>query len=343
MPSCSPPNQGILSRTSLEKHPDRKKVLLTPELSTEEGLHASQSAGPMEPITLASLANTLKLEFHGEGETPLAGICSLNNLKADCIVMIEAVDQVDKVAGKVAAILHPLDLEVEGPGISAKLPRAVFAQLLEHFHPTPRPESGVHPTATVDSRAKIHPSASVGPYCSVGPGAKIGAGTILFGFAVVGEDAQVGDNCLIQPHVIVGRSCRLGSDCQLEAWAHLGEGVELGDEVDVGAHSSLAHGVKVGPGAKIDNLVVVGPRSEIGAGSLLVGQSAVDRDAKLHPGVVLAGQASVGPGAELVSGIQLGGRALALGKLDKPGPYLGNPAIPLKEEIRRRAQERKGR
>ena len=44
-----------------------------------------------------------------------------------------------------------------------------------------------------------------------------------------------------------------------------------------------------------------------------------------------------------IAGVQIGGRSLAEGELKEPGPYIGTPAIPLKEEMRRRARERKAK
>lgn len=329
--SCleSSPSGGSRCRLSISNGGGRK----APELRKDQT--------NMNPISLCELSQQIDVTPHGDDQTQLSGICSLEELREGQIVMVESAEQLERVKEIVAAVIHPQDLVCDLPGIAAEQPRVVFAKILGYFHPQPVPEVGIHESATVDRRAKLAEDVSVGPFCVVGPQAQLGAGVVLEAFVVVGESTSLGEGCRLGAHAVVGRNCRLGRDCRLEPWAHLGDDVVLGDAVDLGAHCTLRDGVQIEPGAKLDNLVVVGARSSIGAGSLLVGQSAVDRDAKLHPGVILAGQASVGPEAELVSGVQVGGRALALGKLDKPGPYLGNPAIPLKEEIRRRVQERK--
>jgi UDP-3-O-[3-hydroxymyristoyl] glucosamine N-acyltransferase len=295
-----------------------------------------------QPISLQELSTTLKVDYHGDGSAIISGVTSLERLQPGAIVMVESQAQLAQLQGsKVGAVLHPEDLTVAHPGFSAKNPRVLLAKILQHFHPPSKPQPGIHDSAAVDSRAEVDPTAFVGPFCVVGPKAKLGPGVILRGFVVIGEGSTVGEDSVLQPHVVVGNNATIGRDCQLEAWSKLGDNTRLGDSVDLGAHTNLAKDVVMEAGVKADNLVLVGPRSEIGAGSLLVAQSAVDRDAKLHSGVIVAGQGSVGPEAVLHSGVQIGGRGLALGELREPGPYIGQPAIPLKEEMHRRARARK--
>ena len=299
----------------------------------------------MSRWTLSELAQAVGAQAHGDDTVLILGVCGVDSpVQAGRIAMAETSEHLAALrGGAVAAILHGPELVLDAPGLIHPEPRLVFAKLLELFHPRLQGQPGVHATAIVDSRATVDPSAHIGPHCLIGPRANIGAHCFLQSFVSVGEDATIGEGCQLYAHVMVGQESELAPDCCLEPWAQVGNNVRLGAGVDLGAHTALGHGVQVGPGAKFDNLVVVGPRSRIGEKSLLVGQSSVDRDAHLHAGVILAGQSAVGPEAELVSGVQLGGRSWALGKLDKPGPYLGNPARPLKEEMRRQALERKAK
>ena len=292
-------------------------------------------------ITLSELSQKLGVDHHGDGSVTILGFRSLDRQAPGMMVMAEESDQLEKVSAEAACVLHSEKLEVNKPGIAHKNPRILLARILELFHPQARPEPGVDELATVDSRVEIHETASVGPHCVVGARAKLGAGVVLRAYVVIGEDTIVGDGSFIQPHVVIGAGCKIGRDCQLEPWAKMGEGATLGDGVDLGAHTNIGNEAEIQIGAKADNLVLVGPRTKVGPGSLLVGQSAVDRDAVLHAGVVIAGQGSVGAEAILHTGVQVGGRSLATGELKEAGPYLGTPAIPLKDEMRRRAREKK--
>ena len=296
----------------------------------------------MAKTTLAELAELAGATAHGDGSLSLQGICSVENPRPHCVAMAETAEHLEALGATASiAVLHGEDLSVQGPGLVCAEPRVAFARLLEYFHPEPFAAPGIDASAVVDPRASVDPSAYVGPFCLIGPHAQVGAGCFLQAYVSLGEGSRLGPGCRLYAHTVVGSHSVLGADCRLEPWAQVGNEARLGDAVDLGAHTALGHEVKVESGAKFDNLVVVGPRTRVGALSLLVGQSSTMRDAHLHAGVILAGQSTVGPEAELCSGVQLGGRSLALGKLEKPGPYLGKPAIPLKEEMRRRIQERR--
>jgi UDP-3-O-[3-hydroxymyristoyl] glucosamine N-acyltransferase len=296
----------------------------------------------MPKFDLAELAERTGARWHGDANVAVGGVCSAESPRPGCLAMAETAEHLAALAGRpVAAVLHPESLQVEGVGLAAREPRIVFAQLLRLFHPELELPGAVHPSAIVDARASIDPSAFVGPHCLIGPRAQVGPRCYLQAFVSIAEDAVLEPGCRLYAHAVVGLESRLGPDCRLEPWAQVGNRARLGAGVDLGAHSCIGHEAEVETGAKLDNLVVVGPRSRVGALSLLVGQSSVDRDAQLHSGVILAGQSMVAAEAELASGVQLGGRALAVGKLEEPGPYLGNPARPLKEEMRAQARRRR--
>ena len=296
----------------------------------------------MRSITLKELSLTLGCEYQGDGETLIEGVSSLDSKTKNTIVMVSTSAHIEGLKNSsIAAILYPEGLETSLPGITHKEPRILLAKILEYFHPESRPEPGIHENATVDSRAEVHPSAYIGPFSVVGPNVSIAADVILEAYVVVGQDSKIGPGTTVQPHVVIGKECQIGGDCQFEAWSKLGERVKVGHGVDLGAHSNLGRECQVQDVAKIDNLVLIGERSVIGPCSMLIGQAAVDKDAILHAGVVVAGQSTVDSGAELCSGVQIGSRSLVVGKLEKAGPYIGNPAIPMKEELKRRAIERR--
>jgi UDP-3-O-[3-hydroxymyristoyl] glucosamine N-acyltransferase len=299
-----------------------------------------QKVPDMPSWTLAELAQKVDAVAHGDTAVMISGVCSVENPRAGQIAMAESAEHLEALTS-VAAVLHPPALDCSGSGLSHPQPRVVWARLLELFHPEALEPPGTHPSAVVDRRASVDPTAYLGPHCAVGPHAVIGPNCYLQAYVSVGEGARLDAGCRLYAHAVVGENSQLGADCRLEPWAQVGRDARLGPSVDLGAHSSLGPAVEVGEGAKFDNLVVVGARSRIGARCLLVGQSSVERDAVLHPGVVLAGQSAVADAAELASGVQLGGRSLAVGKLEQPGPYLGNPARPLKEEMRARACAKK--
>ena len=63
----------------------------------------------------------------------------------------------------------------------------------------------IHPTAIIDSSAKIAGEAEVGPYCVVGPDVVIGAGCVLKSHVAVAGPARIGRDNLFFPFCSIGQ------------------------------------------------------------------------------------------------------------------------------------------
>ena len=64
---------------------------------------------------------------------------------------------------------------------------------------------GVHPTAIVDSRARLAADVEVGPY------------------AVIGPDVEIADGCRIGPHTVITGETRIGPNCRIWQFASIGD------------------------------------------------------------------------------------------------------------------------
>ena len=51
-----------------------------------------------------------------------------------------------------------------------------------------------HPTAIIDTKAKLDEGVEVGPFCVVGAGVKIGSGTILESHVILKGNTKLGEN-----------------------------------------------------------------------------------------------------------------------------------------------------
>ena len=140
----------------------------------------------------------------------------------------------------------------------------------------------IHPTAIVDSRARIAESAEIGPYCIVGAEVEIGARTRLManlyveGPAWIGEDnvffpystvgvapqdlkyqgeraeTRIGHRNRIREFVTIHRGTQggglvtsIGSDNLLMAYTHVAHDVRIGDHVIIGNSVGLAGHVTI--------------------------------------------------------------------------------------------------
>jgi len=147
----------------------------------------------------------------------------------------------------------------------------------------------VHPTATIDQRAKVPGSCKVGPYCVIGAEvelgegcrllshvvlegpAKIGADNAFFSFSAVGMAPQdisyrgeatrleIGDHNEIREGVTISRGTlkgggltRVGSHVLIMAYAHVGHDSVIGD------HCMLVNGATLGGHVTVEEWAVVG-------------------------------------------------------------------------------------
>lgn len=91
----------------------------------------------------------------------------------------------------------------------------------------------IHPTAIVDSNARIGQGVVIGPYCTISP------------------DVEIGDFCVIHPYCNLGHDVRIGRYCSVESYTFLGGGVQVDDNVAIHTRATLIPHIKVGEGAVI--------------------------------------------------------------------------------------------
>jgi UDP-N-acetylglucosamine acyltransferase len=140
----------------------------------------------------------------------------------------------------------------------------------------------IHPTALIDSRARVYASADIGPHCIVGSEVEIGPGTrlmahiylegptwigsdnLFFPYSTVGVASQdkkyqgeraetrIGDRNHIREFVTIHRGTQggglvtsIGSDNLLMTYTHVAHDVRIGDHVILGNSVGLAGHVVV--------------------------------------------------------------------------------------------------
>ncbi len=173
----------------------------------------------------------------------------------------------------------------------------------------------IHPSAVVDSKARIAETVVIGPFCVVGPDVeladgielishvvvagrtRIGAGTRIFPFASIGHPPQdlksrgepstleIGANNQIREYVTIqpgteggGMVTRVGNDCLFMASAHVAHDCLLGDSVIMANNATLAGHVVVGDHAFLGGLCAVHQFVRIGKHAMIGGMSGVEAD-----------------------------------------------------------------
>jgi UDP-N-acetylglucosamine acyltransferase len=174
---------------------------------------------------------------------------------------------------------------------------------------------GIHPTAIVDSKARLGDGVTIGPYCTVGGDVvlgdnvelvshvvaaghtDVGASTRIFPFATVGLPPQdlkykgeptrlvVGRDCIIREHATLhpgtaegGGLTSVGDGCLLMVACHVAHDCKLGSKVLLTNNATLGGHVHVADHARLGGLSAVHQHVRIGQHAMVGGMTGVEGD-----------------------------------------------------------------
>ena len=145
----------------------------------------------------------------------------------------------------------------------------------------------IHPTAIVDSGARVADTAEIGPYCILGAEVEIGARTRLLANIFIEGPAQIGEDNVFHPYSTIGvasqdlkyhgerAETRIGNRNKIREFVTIHRGTEggglltsVGDDNLLMAYTHVAHDARVG------NHIVLGHGATLG-GHVTVGDWAV--------------------------------------------------------------------
>ncbi len=172
----------------------------------------------------------------------------------------------------------------------------------------------IHPTAIIDSKAKLSDGVEIGPFCIVGKGVKLGKNTKLISNIYI-EETEMGSDCTVYPFtsiglppqdikykdektkVLIGNNniireyisihrasvggegvTKIGDNNFLMAYVHIAHDCHIGNNVVMANATTLAGHVTVEDYAFIGGLVAVHQFTRIGAYSMIGGFSAIPQD-----------------------------------------------------------------
>jgi len=175
--------------------------------------------------------------------------------------------------------------------------------------------SNIHPTAVVDSEARLGAGVKIGPHCLVGPQVilgdhtelvshavvtghtTMGSGNRVFPFACIGQEPQdlkyhgedsevvIGNDNTFRENVTVnagteggGMITRIGDRCLMMAYAHVAHDCILGNEVIMANCATLAGHVTVDDGVIIGGLAAIHQFLHIGKYSMIGGTAGVNKN-----------------------------------------------------------------
>ncbi len=128
----------------------------------------------------------------------------------------------------------------------------------------------IHPSAIVDSKAKIAPDAEVGPYSIIGPEVSLGAKSIVQSHVVLEGTVEIGEGNLIGHGSIIGgppqdlgfktstrSSVQIGNRNVIREHCTIHRGTAEGTATAIGDDNFLMAGVHLGHNCRLANGVII--------------------------------------------------------------------------------------
>jgi UDP-3-O-[3-hydroxymyristoyl] glucosamine N-acyltransferase len=256
-------------------------------------------------------------------------------------------------ATRAAAVIVGEDYAGTSPAVLLRVadPYRAFLSLLPLFvSEVPERPRGVHPTALVESGARLGQDVSVGALCVVEADAEIGDGVTLAPGVFVGEGARIGPGCYLYPNVTVRERVVLGNHVIVHSGTVLGSDgfgyvsdasghhkvpqvgtVVVEDDVEIGANVAVDRGTlgetRIGRGAKIDNLVHIAHNVTVGENTLVVAQVGISGSTQVGKDVTLAGQAGLVGHIRIGDGAMVGAQAGVTKDVPAHSRVSGYPAM----------------
>jgi len=174
------------------------------------------------------------------------------------------------------------------------------------------PETSIHPSAVVSSKAELGAGVSIGPYCVVDAGATVGDGTLLEAFVHLTGYVKIGSNCHIYENTILGQPpqdhdfggeasyVRVSDDVILRENVTIHRATGEGCETSVGRGTMLMEGCHLGHNVRVGEYCTltnkVGLSGHVQAGDYVV----IGGLAGFHQFVRIGSYAMVGGMAKIV-------------------------------------------
>ncbi|MGH8579936.1 MAG: UDP-3-O-(3-hydroxymyristoyl)glucosamine N-acyltransferase [Gammaproteobacteria bacterium] len=322
-------------------------------------------------ISAAQLAAQLKGELRGDGNVEIASVAPASAAGVGAVTFAETAKHVEQALASKASVIVTFDKadsqasELKGKTlIFVKNPRVAFARTLALFHPPPKFEAGVHPSAIVAKSAQLAADAHVGAYAVVKDDVRVGARSAIDAGAVVGEGVVIGPDCVIYPRVTIYPRVVLGNRVIIHAGAVIGSdgfgyvteagqhlkipqvgNVVIEDDVEIGANTTIDRATLgstvVKRGTKIDNLVQIAHNNTIGEHCLIVAQTGLAGSVTLGKYVMLGGQVGIADHNTIGDQVMIGAQGGVIRDISAKSVVWGTPTQPNREWLRQLAALRR--
>ena len=227
---------------------------------------------------------------------------------------------------------------------------AALAKLMNLVEQSKTKKSGIDSTAFIAASAKTGEKCYIGCMAYIGEQTVIGKNCLIYPHAYVGDHVTIGDHTILYPHAVIYDDCIIGNRCVIHAGAIVGSdgfgfapedekymkipqlgNVVLEDEVEVGANTTIDRAVMgstiIRRGVKLDNLIQIAHNVEIGKNTVMAAQTGIAGSTKIGNNCMFGGQVGIGGHLKIGDGVQFGAQSGVMRSIEKPGAYMGYPAL----------------
>ncbi|MFC1483179.1 UDP-3-O-(3-hydroxymyristoyl)glucosamine N-acyltransferase [Candidatus Margulisiibacteriota bacterium] len=313
----------------------------------------------MKKFTIGKLAQSLGCEVVGDSSVVVTKITTIDEAEKDSLIWVGNKKYLDKaLETDAAAIIAPEGCTSDTkPIILSDFPKRTFSQALSLMYPVKKYSPGIHKTAVISKKAKIHSSVTVGPHVAIEDGVTIGEGSYIGPFTYIAENCSIGKNCrlisrisvvnqsVIKNNVIVHSNVTIGSDGfgyyqekgENYKIPHVGNAV-ICDDVEVSSNSTIDAATMgstiVGRNTKVDHLVHISHNVKLGENCILLSGTIIAGSTVVGDRVIFAGQSGVIDHLTIGSDVTIGTRCLVISDVPSGKYVSGVPQHEHKEQLR---------
>jgi UDP-3-O-[3-hydroxymyristoyl] glucosamine N-acyltransferase len=249
--------------------------------------------------------------------------------------------------------------------LSVRDPYLAYTRALRLFNPETEFEPFIHPSAVINSTARLGSGIAVGacsvigrdvvigdkvrihPNVTIYDGVHIGEGSVIHSGVALREGTHIGARVRIHNNVVLGSDGFGYAKDEEGRWLKIPQTgrVVVEDDVEIGAGTTVdcasVGETRIARGAKIDNLVQIGHSCTVGEDSLLCAQVGLAGSSVVGRRVILAGQVGVAGHLEIGDDVVLTAKSATSHNVPAGKVLSGIPAFDNREWLRSTAAFRR--
>lgn len=223
-------------------------------------------------------------------------------------------------------------------------PYLAIAKAAELFDTAPVYEASIHPSAVIESSAKVGECVSIGPNAYVGEGVVLGDHVVVGPGCIIEAHSQIGAHTYLKANVSIGHHVIIGNDCIIHHGAVIGcdgfgnanhqgrwikvpqlGSVIIEDDVEVGSNTTVDRGsfgdTKIGCGVRIDNLVQIAHNVEIGAFTAIAAMTGIAGSTTIGKYCMIGGAVGISGHIAICDQVIITAKSGVAHNIHEPGMY----------------------